>query len=99
MLHPVLIIAFRVILACMPTTTLGAHGGALYRGLCLQQQNFTAQLKIGVRRNGESLEAHAWVEYMGRVINDNQRVAGDFVLMNPGQNSPDLRYLGKAIRR
>ena len=67
--------------------------------LWLRNQDVTAQLKIGVRRSGQSLEAHAWVEYLGRVINDSQRVTGDFVLMNPGQDHSDLHELGTAIRR
>ena len=53
-------------------------------GLCLwmERQGLRPELKIGVRKVGEVLKAHAWVECCGTVLNDNPRVATMFVTMN-----------------
>ena len=34
----------------------------------LARRGWSAQLRIGVRNHGESLEAHAWLESGGRVL-------------------------------
>lgn len=62
------------------------HG--LYRPNCLQkslllwwllqQQNIESELRIGVRKKTEVLEAHAWVEYQGCVLNDRSDVDQHF---------------------
>ncbi len=56
--------------------------------LCLQQslalclwlarQGIQLELKIGVRQEGAELDAHAWVEYCGEVLNDSPHVSGQF---------------------
>ncbi|MFB2935998.1 lasso peptide biosynthesis B2 protein [Aerosakkonemataceae cyanobacterium BLCC-F154] len=40
----------------------------------LQQRNIVTELRIGVRKKAEVLEAHAWVEYQGCVLNDRSDV-------------------------
>ncbi len=59
----------------------------LYRANCLQQslclwwilqrQGISTDLRIGVRK-GEQLDAHAWVEYRGTVLNDRPDIAQEF---------------------
>lgn len=58
------------------------HG--LYRGNCLSQsltlwwllrrQGIESELRIGVRKHAGGLEAHAWVECLGEVLNDRADV-------------------------
>ena len=66
--------------------TAARHG--LHRGNCLSQsltlqrllarQGVAVELRIGARRAGEKLEAHAWVEHDGRPLNDGADVAQRF---------------------
>jgi hypothetical protein len=48
--------------------------GCLQRALALRavlsRRGLSARVRIGVRRAGETLLAHAWVDHDGRVIND-----------------------------
>ena len=63
--------------------TAARHG--LHRGNCLSQSltlqrllardGIAAELRIGARRAGDKLEAHAWVEHAGRPLNDGADVA------------------------
>ena len=46
--------------------------------LWLEREGFQPQLRIGVRKEGVALEAHAWVEYSGEVLNDTQDVSQEF---------------------
>jgi hypothetical protein len=55
-------------------------------------------LKIGVCKNGEALQAYAWVEYDGKVINDHQSVTRKFILLNASQGLNSIRQLEKVIR-
>ena len=58
---------------------VAAHRGLL-RPSCLQhalvlrtqlhRHGFDAAIRFGVRKNGKALQAHAWVELDGRVLND-----------------------------
>jgi hypothetical protein len=62
------------------------HG--LFRPTCLPQslvlwwllrrQRLTGKLHIGVRPEPNRLEAHAWVEFQGLVLNDSEDVARRF---------------------
>jgi hypothetical protein len=55
-----------------------------YRGNCLsrslvlwwllRRRGIESDLRIGVRRDAENLDAHAWVEYQGRPLNAHERV-------------------------
>lgn len=40
----------------------------------LQRRGIESELRIGVRKKGTLLEAHAWVEYQGSVLNDRNDV-------------------------
>ena len=44
----------------------------------LAGQGFPAELRIGVRNADSKLEAHAWVEIGGTILNDGQDVTGRF---------------------
>ena len=50
--------------------------------LWLERRGVVCQLRIGVRKRAGVLEAHAWVEYHGCVLNDSQSVSRRFALMN-----------------
>ena len=61
----------------------GLHAGnCLSRSLTLQRllgrQGIASELRIGARRAGAGLEAHAWVEHDGRPLNDGADVAQRF---------------------
>ena len=45
----------------------------------LQRNGFDAAIHFGVRKNDQSLEAHAWVEFDGRVLNDPERSGGQYL--------------------
>ena len=55
------------------------RGNCLSRSLTLQRllrrNGVASELRIGVRRAGAALEAHAWVELDGRPLNDSADVA------------------------
>jgi hypothetical protein len=63
---------------------IAAHHG-LYRATCLRQslalwwllrrRHIPAELRIGVRKDGGELQAHAWVELAGQPVNDAPDVA------------------------
>lgn len=44
----------------------------------LQRQGIASELHIGVRKQGDKLEAHAWLEWQGAVLNDRPDVALHF---------------------
>jgi hypothetical protein len=50
----------------------------LQRSLALREwlshSGVPTTLRIGVRREGQGIQAHAWVEFKGRVLNDTERV-------------------------
>jgi hypothetical protein len=66
--------------------------------LLLERRGFNTQLKIGVRKSGGDLKAHAWVEYCGKVLNDSQDIARNFTLMNKNNEMPSIQQLSRAIR-
>jgi len=41
----------------------------------LQRRYIPTGLRIGIRKNSSQLDAHAWIEHMGIVINDSQDIA------------------------
>ena len=49
--------------------------------LLLRQHGVDAEVCLGVRRSAGDLEAHAWVEYLGRTINDSDDVRRRFAAM------------------
>ena len=70
-------------LVALASTALPWHFSCLQRSavlhLLLRQQRIQADLRIGVRRNEGSFEAHAWVEIAGQPINDAPGIANDFL--------------------
>ncbi|MGE0886156.1 MAG: lasso peptide biosynthesis B2 protein [Blastocatellales bacterium] len=48
----------------------------------LRSQGIVSDLKIGARINGQQCEAHAWIEYAGEVLNDEEDVAERFPPFN-----------------
>ena len=44
----------------------------------LLRRGVPVEVRIGVRRRGNRLEAHAWVEHLGRVLNDDADIANRF---------------------
>lgn len=44
----------------------------------LRREGLPAELRIGVRKPGGQFEAHAWVEYQGRPLNDRPQVREEF---------------------
>ncbi len=51
---------------------------ALVLRLLLRRQGLDARVRIGVRKQGDGLDAHAWVEYQGIVVNDGADVGARF---------------------
>ncbi len=49
----------------------------------LRQQGVDSQVRIGVRRTGERVDAHAWVEYAGTVLSDAEDVHARFAAFDP----------------
>jgi hypothetical protein len=65
-----------------------ARAACLTRSLVLlrvlRQLGMTAELRIGVRGlRDRELDAHAWVEYNGRPLNDRDTIAEDFATFPP----------------
>ena len=46
--------------------------------LWLEHEGYKPSLQVGARHDGTKLDAHAWVEYRGRVINDRDVVRSMF---------------------
>lgn len=53
--------------------------------LWLEHERLQPELRIGVFREGEGIDAHAWVEYKGHVLNDSERVGEVFSTLNVAQ--------------
>jgi len=51
---------------------------SLYLWWLLRRRGINSQLRIGVRLNQGTLDAHAWVEHAGIPINDRPDVSTDF---------------------
>jgi hypothetical protein len=50
--------------------------------LMLKKQGIESQLRIGVRKEGAALAAHAWVEFAGVPVNDTLDVAQRFAMFS-----------------
>ncbi len=44
----------------------------------LQRRGIPADLRIGIRKNGTQIAAHAWIEHTGTVINDSPDIATSY---------------------
>jgi hypothetical protein len=47
----------------------------------LEHQGMKPVVRIGVRRDGKGIDAHAWVEYKGHIVNDTGAVRRVFAVM------------------
>lgn len=56
--------------------------------LWLEHEGYRPSLQVGARRQGNKLDAHAWVEYRGRVINDRDSVKAVFSRLSRPTASP-----------
>lgn len=56
-------------------------------------------VRIGVRKNGPELQAHAWVEVDGHVVNDEPSVVATFAVLNSGDAENRRRFPVAALRR
>lgn len=58
----------------------------LHRSLALHQwlrlEHLPSQLRIGVRREGTGISAHAWIELGGEVVNDQAAVVARFAQLS-----------------
>jgi Transglutaminase-like superfamily len=45
----------------------------------LRYRGMAAEVRVGARRHADGLQAHAWVEYRGRVLNDRGDEGSPFV--------------------
>ena len=71
------------------------HG--LYRATCLRQslvlgwllrrRRIPAELRIGVRKDGDDLQAHAWVELEGQALNDPAGVSQTYAAFPSSGNA------------
>ena len=61
-----------------------ARGNCLSKSITLwwllRRQGIPVQLRLGARKTGDQLEAHAWVEMNGRVVNDSEDVRTKYSL-------------------
>jgi hypothetical protein len=50
----------------------------------LQEQGIPAQLRIGVRKSAQKFEAHAWVEYQGVALNQQEEAHRHYAAFDRG---------------
>lgn len=48
----------------------------------LQWQGIAADLRIGMRRVGEKMESHAWLEVEGQVVGDHADIVQQYTAFN-----------------
>jgi hypothetical protein len=53
----------------------------------LRRRGIPAELRLGVRGAGASMEAHAWVEVLGGAINDDPEISNRFAAFGSGAAS------------
>jgi len=61
---------------------LGIQGPCLVRSLTLWtlllRRGVETELRVGVRKRNGKVEAHAWVEFQGVPVNENESVVGSY---------------------
>jgi hypothetical protein len=70
---------------------IAAHYGP-YRATCLRQslslwwlllrRGIPAEIRIGVRKEGQELHAHAWVEHAGRALSDDRGTTAAYAALS-----------------
>jgi len=63
----------------------------------LRRQGIASELRIGVRKDGGELAAHAWVEYAGAVINDSPESIQRFAAFDAAIAPPEIEKTGAAF--
>ena len=58
----------------------------------LRRRRIAAELRIGVRREGPILLAHAWVEHGGRPLNDSEAMRARFAVFDGSILPPAARW-------
>lgn len=53
----------------------------------LRREGVETELRIGVRKAGDALDGHAWVEYQGRPVNDPPAVRERFTVLHADSRS------------
>lgn len=56
----------------------------------LRRRGIDSDIRIGVRKVGEELEAHAWVEWSGTALTDHPQVSRTFAPLVSTSNPADL---------
>lgn len=51
----------------------------------LARKDVRAVLRIGVRKNGQDFQAHAWLEYRGKILNDDAMIGTKFAQLVTGK--------------
>jgi hypothetical protein len=73
---------------------LPARPNCLARSLALQtllhRRGIPAELRLGVRKEGQHFEAHAWVEFDGQVLNDSADVHTRFTAFPSRHGIPGM---------
>ena len=69
----------------------GAGGGTcLVRSLALwaslRRRGVDAVLRVGIRKRGNAIEGHAWLEFDGTPLNETRKVASTYVLFSPASD-------------
>ena len=57
----------------------------------LDSRGVSPALRVGIRRSGDSIDAHAWVEHRGRIVNDTERVGVTFTAFSQPEVEPAQR--------
>jgi hypothetical protein len=75
-----LAVLFRAVARRLPVRCLSR---SLALRWLLARHGYASELRIGVRRSGAELAAHAWVEHAGEVLNDAADVRSDYATLEP----------------
>lgn len=59
----------------------------------LARKGIAVEIKIGVARESDALQAHAWIEYRGLVLNDHQDVANQYSPLKNIADTDQMSYL------
>lgn len=69
----------------------------LRRSLALQRmlakEGIATDLKIGVRKDGRQISAHAWLEYEGKTLGEAEKIIGNFVTLEKDASISSSRNL------
>ncbi|GAC1315200.1 MAG: hypothetical protein NVSMB2_06160 [Chloroflexota bacterium] len=72
---------------------------SLALALWLSRDDIENVVRIGVRKKGSELQAHAWVEVDGHVVNDEPAAIATFAVLNSGEAGDRRPFPVAALRR